>query len=84
MTEKPLQRERETLLTPEQHRRMLQLWEAVASERRTPLLGAWLVLSRDTWSVTLEVAQRWMIGRARRGSPLSGWFAGRLEAKEPT
>jgi hypothetical protein len=66
-------------LTPDQHRRLLQLWEAVASERRTALCGQWLVLTRDPWSVTVEVAQRWVLGRARETSPLSGWFAGRLQ-----
>lgn len=65
--------------TPAQLERLHHLWRVLISERRTRLLGPWLVLVTDDWSVTLEMAQRWVVGRARQGSPLPGWFAGRLE-----
>ena len=65
--------------TPAELERLHALWRAIISERRTRLLGPWLVLVQDDWSVTLEVARRWVVGHPTRHSPLSGWFAGRLE-----
>lgn len=64
---------------PAQLERLHQLWRAILHERRTRLLGPWLVLVRDDWSVTLEVARCWVVGRVRGSRLLAGWFAGRLE-----
>ena len=65
--------------TPEQLHHLHDLWRAIISERRYRLLGPWLVLVVDDLAITLEVAHRWVVGRPTRHSPLSGWFAGRLE-----
>ena len=65
--------------TPEQLRHLHGLWRVIIHERRYPLLGRWLVLVEDDWTVRLEVARRWVVIHGRRGSPYTGWFAGRLE-----
>ena len=65
--------------TPEQLAHLHELWRGIIHERRYPLLGPWLVLVVDDWFVTLEVARRWLVGRALRSGPGAGWFAGRLE-----
>ena len=65
--------------TPEQLHHLHTLWRSIIHERRYPLLGRWLVIVVDDWFVTLEIAQRWVVGRANRFSPHAVWFAGRLE-----